>query len=217
MADKQTRDKASKARRTQLGSIGSNISLDSYRQDHLLEFNNLRERALRFERMEASDAVIKGLIRAVRNPILRATWSIVDPSEENGADFEKMKSYLDQVIFHDLDFKKSKLFEILTMIQFGFSVFEKLFFTNVNEELGRYVSVSLETRLQQTIFGFAFRDDKDKDFITHFHQIVTNGENDLDKYIPVDQLLVFTQDKIGNDPIGNSILRSMSCSTGRPG
>ncbi len=106
-----------------VGSSGTDITGGILNEEFLQELSGT-EGADRFDKMRRSDPVLKMAISAVLNPIKSAKWEIepVDDSED-----AKMKADLvDHCIFNDLDKRwKILLHEILSMVIFGYSLFER--------------------------------------------------------------------------------------------
>ncbi len=193
------------------GIVGTKITDRFYDEDYLTEFKDLKKRAEIYERMK-TDPVVKAILRIQKTPILQARWSISFDEQEVDSAMEKQIQYLEQVIFKDVNFLGCKLFEILTMLEYGYTPFEKVFVLRETKDLGTYVSVDLPIRIQKTISEFRFENPDRPDMITAFVQtpmlIGSHRKNTGQIDIPTKKLLVFTLEKIGNDPTGTAILRS---------
>lgn len=190
------------------GGIGSEIANYYYNEDYLSKLNDFRTRAIEYQKMSDSDPVVNGLLTAVKNPILNASWNFDFKDIEILDDKQKkMIDYLNIVFFEDLRFKDQKLYEVMTFVEHGYSIFAKNFYRKESKEIGEYITVDLPIRLQKTILGFKFNDLSDPDLITHIQQVFSNVRT-VNVDIPIDDLLTFTVKKVGNDLTGKSLLRS---------
>lgn len=191
------------------GVIGSRISNWVYNQDYLVKLNDLSIRANEYDRMALSDPVIRGLMRAVKNPILSASWGINYENEEIVIDKDKQKiiDYGYQVFFDDLNLIGYKLEEILLYLRHGYSVFAKILTKKNNRMFGDYISIKLPIRMNNTIKYLRFYDQKDPDRLTHITQQIYTSKYQVDVDMPTEKLLIFTLEKTGNDITGQSLLR----------
>lgn len=84
-----------------------------------------------YDKMRRSDAQVSAVLLAMELPIRSAYWYIDPAKDENGevSDFDKqVADFVQEAIFERLhDGWDNKLREILTMLPFGFSVFEKVY------------------------------------------------------------------------------------------
>lgn len=194
-----------------IGLVGTKITDRLYDEDYLSDFKSLQKRAEIYERMSKGDPIVKALLRVQKTPILQARWSISFDEKTVDSNMEKQIDYLNQVIFKDMKFLGCKLFEILTMLEYGYVVFEKVFVMRNTKELGEYISIDLPIRIQKTITEFRFENVNRPDMITAFVQtpmfVGTHRKNLGNIDIPTKKLLVLTLEKIGNDPTGTSVLR----------
>ncbi len=190
----------------EMGGIGNQIGVNFNEEDFRLIFNDFKTRYDELERISRSDPIIKALLRSVKNPILAASWFIEyeEAIEKNPTEL-KILEYLNQVIFDDINFKGKKLFEILTLVEHGWSIFEKIFIKRHTKKLGDYISINLPTRLQRTIETFLFADKEHPDRVSHLRQNFSENRAVLVD-IPTEKLIVFTNEEIGNDISGKSML-----------
>lgn len=191
-----------------IGGIGTDIADNFYDEDFLALFNDFESRADQFEKMSKSDPVIKGLLRATINPIISASWNINFDNPQDITDEQKKQlDYIRFVIFDDLKFLDKKLFETLTFLKQGWSIFEKVFTHQKTKEFGDIISIRLPIRMQKTIETFLFRDENHPDKVTHLRQLFSANRS-VNADIPIEKLIVFTLGQVGNDLSGESILRS---------
>jgi hypothetical protein len=197
-----------------------------------------------FERMRRSDGMVAAALRGIKLPLLSAEWDIVAASEDP-LDLE-IADFVRKNLFERLAWQEH-LREVLTFLDFGFSVFEKVWDVvdvvdaaaqqyhqqwaldmeknarDIYEFSGRRVRVPTQSlarysiatrqqivlkkiapRLQRTIWRW--NTDDHGDVVTVDQQKWLNSEFSL-QTIPMDKLLVFTNEKEGGNYLGRSILR----------
>lgn len=164
------------------------------------EYNaNLRGRnALRtWDEMRRSDAAVKLTLKSIKEPIKALPWFIEGASDD--PKHVEQRDYINAVMFDILRWKTS-LGEILTHLEFGFSVHEKVL--DVQPVLGtdRIVLKNLAFRKQTSISKWQAGDDR-----PGVTQINSKGQS-----IPIDleRLVVFTNEQEGDNYEGISILRA---------
>lgn len=188
----------------EIGTSGTEIFAGYYSEEYL---NNLRgtRAADIWDQMRRSDPKIKMVLSAVKNPIKGAHWNV-----QPGADGDNYKLHaelIEQVLFRDLEQPwVQQVSEILTMLEFGFAVFEKIDKLVTNHPiLGTYHSLSkLGWRSPRTIERWNL--DKKTGKILSISQY---AYGDLGKLvdIPGEFLVVFTNEKEGDNYEGVSALR----------
>lgn len=135
----------------QSGSSGTDIVAGYINEDYLSELTG-RERADIFDKMRRSDSKIKMAVQSVINPIKSAKWDIEAASDS--PEDELKKQLIEKVLFQDMNKTwKELLHEILSMVSFGYSLFERVHkFVQNDPELGSYVSYkTFAFRSQRTI------------------------------------------------------------------
>jgi hypothetical protein len=154
-------------------------------------------------KIRKSDGSARSVIQSIKLPLRRAQWR-VSPSEEDGGD-EKAKeiaAFCHSNLIGTDDMHENwdtVLRHVLLMLDFGFSVIEKVW--KVNDK-GQYVLARLAPRLPWTIKDFEVNRDGS---LKTVHQEVP-GENKTRK-IPAKYACVFTYEKEGDDFWGTSMLR----------
>lgn len=167
--------------------------------------------------MRRSDATIKAALKVVKLPILSTTWRIEaasdDPQDIEIADWVRFN------LFDNIDFP-STLSEVLTFLEFGYSVFEKVWdyvqwqpntIVVGKDEDGNPIEkiqpkktmiglAGLESRKQRSIYRWKTNDETPVFGIT---QYVPGGTYS----IPGDKLAVFTLEREGENYEGISLLR----------
>lgn len=195
MADDNT-PKLPKKAGTELGQSGTLIfqgfiTGEEYNQ-RLLGRNAIRI----YEIMRRSDSTIRSMLQACKLPILGTTWAMEPASDEPediyNADFITDQLFGEKIVWHDF------LRDTLTMMDFGYSVFEKVL--NLTEFQGktRIGIDKLAPRKQVSILKWATPDGEPG--ITQILPGKTIG-------IDMDKLIVFTNDKEGDNYQGVSLLR----------
>lgn len=163
-----------------------------------------------FDKMRRSDGQVKMLLSVVKNPIKSASWSFtpVDESEEEA----EISEFASHVIMRDIVNKNGKhktfsdfISEALTMIEFGFSAFE-IVHKNVkgHKQFGDYLGLAdLGFRHQRSIFEWGLRTDGSIEYVRQ----LAYGDMASDVDIPGQHLLVFSNEKEGDNYEGISMLR----------
>lgn len=189
-----------------VGSTGTEVYRGYLQEDYLQEMRGYL-RAKTFDQMRRGDAAIKMCLNSVKNIIRSATWE-VHPSEqmENKEEAQKHADFINHILFHDLNKPWSKILsEILTMCEFGHSVFEKTHNVVLDHpKFGTYNGIkSLGFRSPRTLHRWNVNEVGDLISITQ----LANG--DLRKYvdIPAEYLLLFNLDQEGSNFEGISLLR----------
>src|ERR1022692_4481636 len=153
-----------------------------------------------YDTMRKGDATVKQALNVVKLPILSAEWRV-----QSATDAPK-----DQLIADFIDYNLFNIFpfddlmrQILTMLEFGFSLFE-IIYAIVEFEGQKYIGLlELSWRKQTTIWQWAMDDGS-----FGAKQFVPGGVDGGFKQIPGDKLLLFSNEREGNNYAGISILRS---------
>lgn len=149
-----------------------------------------------YEEMRRSDATVRAALLVCKLPILAALWTI-NPASDDKAD-QEVADFIERELFHRKIKFNDFLREALTCLDFGYSVFEKVLgMTNFNgkdlvgiEKLGFRKQVSIirwETEEKQ--------------------EGITQQLTDKTVSIPMVKLILFTNEKEGDNYEGISILR----------
>lgn len=157
-----------------------------------------------YDKMRRSDPKVKMLLSAMKNPIKGARWSIDVLEESREAKIQK--AIFEEILFSGLDKSwVSKLSEILTMLDFGYSLFELTYKPVIaHPKLGSYVGLSkLAYRSQKTIERWNI-DDKGK--LLSVSQYAYGDSGKLVN-IPSKYLVRFALEDEGDNFEGISVLR----------
>lgn len=198
------------------GTSGTEVFAGYYDEDYLDTLQGI-DRAKCFDKMRRSDAQVKMLLSAVKNPIRTASREIVAPKGDN-PEHKKHAAVCRQILFTDIKFNKF-LNEALTIIDFGHSVFEKVHKVNMEAPitdddgvviLSSYIGLKkLGWRNPKTIETWNFGEDKDSDNYQEFVSITQQADGDLSSYaeIPKEHLITMAIDQEGDDMEGIAMLR----------
>lgn len=145
-----------------------------------------------YEEMRRSDAKVKASLKIIKLPIQSISWDV----EAGGDDKkdEEIRDFVRENVMNRIDFRQF-LSEALTMLDFGFSVFEIV----LDSEDGKLVLDKLATRKQTSILKWETEEGEDGILQT------IGGERTS---VPMEKLLVFTHEKEGDNREGISVLRS---------
>lgn len=188
-----------------VGNSGTQIFGGYFSEEYLGELRG-RQGAKKWDEMRRSEAQISMLLNAVTNPIKAANWDIepydqTDPDSVSDADLCKM------IMFEMIDFNTFK-HEALTMLPFGFSMFEIVHNVVFNDpKFGTFNGLkSLSFRSQKTIENWQLEQKTGRLIGVNQYTYSDLGGNE---FIPGEFLLVFTHMKEGDNYEGISVLRSM--------
>lgn len=155
------------------------------------------------EEMRRGDGAVKAVLSAVKSPILSTNW-FIEPASDEDKDKE-IASDIEQQIFN-MPYRTFDDFlrESLTHLDFGHAVFEKIYMM-VN---GKILIADLAPRIQSSIEKW-----EQTDGSPGIQQMVRNDDDKGEEHtfyfnIPWKKLLIFTNDKEGDDVTGQSVLRS---------
>ena len=160
-------------------------------------FNLMGRNALKtWDEMRRSDAAIKMSLKVVKEPVKSLTWH-VQPATNEEKDVE-IAEYISANFFDVLRWKTT-LHEILTHLEFGFSVFEKVLAYGPINGANRIFLERLAFRKQTSIAKWVAGDEKPG--------VSQYGKGGDIISIPLDKIVVFTHEQEGDNYEGMSILR----------
>ncbi|MFC8008948.1 phage portal protein family protein [Streptomyces cinereoruber] len=187
-----------KPKKIGIGEIGnSGVSLVS---GHIIgeEYNRKLQgwAAMRiWDEMRRSDGTVSMVLAAMNAPIIGADWFIEKASDDT-KDVE-VAEYVEENLMNQVKLKR-KLPEILTMLPFGFSLFEKVYAAQLVKGKMRIALSDLAFRKQTTINAWETRDHE-----PGITQQTIKGIFD----IPEANLARFTRQQEGDNYEGISVLR----------
>lgn len=151
-----------------------------------------------YDIMRRSDATVRSTLQVCKLPILSSQWDIDAASEDKQdqyiAEFVKRELFERNVNFHDF------LREGLTFFEFGHSVAEKVYELTEFEGQARVGLKKIGFRKQRSILQWECSDGKPG----VQQQLISEGKT-VD--IPMEKLIIFVNDKEGDNYEGISLLR----------
>lgn len=191
------------------GSTGSEIYSGYFDEEYLTKL--LASEGIKvYDQMRRSDGQVKMLLSVSKNPIKSASWSFVAADETD--EEQEIADFCKHVIMDDIRSPTGKrktfndfLTEALTMIEFGFSVFE-IVHKNVvgHPRFGDYLGLAdLGFRHQRSILEWVLYSDGSINYVRQ----LAYGDLSRDVAIPGQFLMVLTNDKEGDNYEGISMLR----------
>ena len=193
--------------RDALGSSGTEVYGGYMSEDYLQEMRG-KQRADLFDKMYRSDYQTKACITAVKNPIMKAKWS-VEPYNMDDEESEKDARLVEWCLFEGMQKTFSDFMnEALSVLKHGHAVFEVIDSVNLSHpEFGPVNGIkTLAFRSQRTIERWNF-DRKTEELLSISQYAYGDTGEVVD--IPAKFLLVFTLDKEGINYEGISPLRSV--------
>lgn len=170
------------------------ITREEYNSD-LMRWEALKN----YDIMRRSDATVRATLKVCKLPILSATWTIEAATDEQKdidiAEFVRNQLFESNITFPDL------LNEIMTFLDFGYSVFEKVWdYVDYNGKT--YIGLKdMQSRKQRSIYRWETNTENPTFGIT---QYVPGGTYS----VPGEKLVIFTNDKEGENYEGISMLRA---------
>lgn len=156
----------------------------------------------KYEQMRKSDGQVRAVLRLVKTPIMAARWYI-SPASEKKKDQVIAKFVNDCLTKYMSTSFPQLMIEILTMLEFGFSAFEKVWqFRDVNGTQ-RVVWQKLAQRHALDAYFWVYDTNGGPDVLVMFDPTAPGGRVDL----PIAKLLAFTHEREGGDYDGVSLLR----------
>lgn len=152
-----------------------------------------------YEEMRKSDGTVRASMAAVTLPIRRAQW-FVNPATEDPKDAE-IANFIEHALFDWLDLAWDDIIrQALLMVPFGVMCFEKVYGTK-DHDGKTYVTLSkLAPRLPKSILQWELPD--------HTFGIVQVRQDGVLANIPGSKLLIFVNDREGDNWWGTSMLRA---------
>lgn len=197
MDNNQNTTPTTKGMGTEKGLSGTLITGGIITQE---EYNQklVGENAIRiYDTMRRSDATVRATLQVCKLPIMSALWDI-EPASDDEAD-EKIANFIKRELFdRNVTFEDFQR-QALTMFDFGYSVFEKVLELTEDEDKQLRIGIKkLGFRKQKSILSWETKDHK----LGITQQLLTTTVD-----IPMEKLIVFTNDKEGDNYEGISLLR----------
>ncbi len=176
----------------EIGSTGLSVFSGQIAQDFLRELRG-KEAYKRYDEMRLNSPVVGALLFAIEQSIRHCEWSFQSDQGENDPRLELLNAAFNNMRYSWND----HIISALTMLPFGFSLFE-LVYERVD---GRILWRKLSERGQDTVYRWLFDDNGG-----------LAGIEQLSNYrtvtIPIEKLLLYRTRVERNNPEGRSILRT---------
>lgn len=189
----------------EVGSAGTEIYGGYISEEYLAELRG-KPWADTVDKMRRSDGNVRMAINAIKLPLKSSNWFIRPINDSPEAELQKR--LLEKALFEDTGRSFTKLLgEILTCLEFGYSVFELTFKPKLNDpELGHYNTLrSIAYRSQRTIERWNI----DKAGKLQSVLQLADGDTGVNVNLDARFLLHFAPDQEGDNFEGISILRGM--------
>jgi len=182
----------------EIGKSGTNIFNGIINEEYLGELSGVRAMTI-YDEMRKSDATVKAALLAIGLPIRRAQW-FVQAASEDPRD-EEIRDFIHGALFEYMSITWDDfLRQALLMTAYGVMPFEKVFEIKEVEGKTWVCWKKFAPRLPKSIIRWSVG--KDEDGITQ------NTVNGTEAQIPMEKLLVFVQEKEGDNWWGISCLRA---------
>ncbi|MBF0315599.1 MAG: hypothetical protein HQK52_19420 [Oligoflexia bacterium] len=186
-----------------VGSSGTQIFSGYFHEDVNREFNDPTE--LYYE-MGLSDPKVKMCLQAVKYPIMSANWSI-EPADDSDEAL-KQAELVEYILFKKMPKTWTNLLEeILTCVDFGYSVFECSMVPFVDDEkFNSFIGIKdIGFRNQRTLEKWVISSETGE---LEFLEQRVYGDLKRSVMIPANNLMIFSIGKLGDNYRGTSALRS---------
>jgi len=179
---------------SELGSSGLSQWGGRISEDFLREWRG-REGYKRANEMRSNSPIVNALLTAIKLSIRKAKWQLTSEEGNEDSRLELVQSAIDNMSYSWND----HIAQVLTMLPFGYSLFEIVYERVGSQILWR----KLAERPQDTIDRW---DIDDKGGIQGCWQV--SKSNFKEVYLPIEKLLLYRTETEKNNPEGKSILRS---------
>lgn len=190
--------------KSRYGSTGTENFSGYFTEEYNIEWRDER-RIETVEQMRRGNGVISAILKAIKTPINSTDW-YVQPASDDPKDI-KIKEEVERQLFGmpQRGFREF-LRESLTHLDFGHSVFEKIWY---QDSEGRLCLKDLAPRIQHSIMRWLTNDGFPgiTQYIRSDQQYEPDREYVNELSIPLSKLVVFTHEKEGNDITGIPIIR----------
>lgn len=200
------KDQTKSIKKEPVGTSGTAFSSGQFEEDYLDKLN-YPEAYDEYNKMRRGDYKVQGVLRALYTTISSATFKYIpedkkDEEQVKQADFKNnlLYKWLDRTWYEHLN-------EILTMLPFGFSIFEPYYKMVEDEEFGTIAAIKTFGFLKQdTIHEWDIKNGE----IVKIHQLAYSsfiGGESVDVWIDGNELLVFTNLREGDNFVGIPMIR----------
>ena len=183
------------AKKSEIGYSGLNRWAGVINEDFLSEMRH-KYAYRRYNEMRLNSPVVGALMLSVEQAIRGIDWQVTSEAGEDDERIEFIQTALDGMSMSWND----HVIEALTMLPFGFAIFEKVY---KRDEAGKLVWRKLAPRGQDTVHEWQIADDGG------IEGVWQSGAPTYKKvFIPIDKMLLYRTRVEKNNPEGRSILRT---------
>jgi len=155
-----------------------------------------------YNRMRKSDPIVKSTLSVIKLGIKQGEW-FVEPASDDSRD-KKIAEFVEEALFKRMTRSWDEVLQdVLTYLDFGFYVGEKVFKVEDNFIWWK----KLAYRSQASIMKFETKEKKDGVTQQLSGEKIAKGDESQPS-IPIEKLLIFTNEKEGDNWRGVSVLRS---------
>lgn len=192
----------------EIGSSGTDIIGGFFREEDLTELQG-QKAAQAYNKMRRRESQVAMLLTSIKNAIKQANFSF-EIKDENDAEQIKMKQLCEWQLCKAMEEgKEQHISEVLTFLDYGFSIFEVLHDTKEVPGLGLVTYIKrFAYRKQETIYRWNLEKGTGK-ILSVDQQVTSDVSKESLVSIPGDFLVVFTVNKEGDNYEGISVLRPM--------
>lgn len=186
------------------GSTGTDITGGVINEEYLQDLIG-PDAADIYDKMRRSDPKVKMCLMAVSNPIKSGKWSV--EASDDSEDAKLKAEFIEYCLFNGMNKRwKNLLSEILTMIPFGYSLFERTHRVVFNhEKFGNFICLkNMAFRSQRTIENWNIDCEEHLESVT---QYAFGDAQETNVDIPAKFLNLFTIEREGSNFEGISMLR----------
>jgi len=187
----------------EIGTPGTEIFAGYLSEEYLRDLQG-RDWADKIDMMRRSDANVRMVLNAIKLPLKSSPWTVA--VREKSEEAELQKKLFEKILFEDLNKSFTQLLgEILTCLDFGYSIFDITHAIKSDSELGGYNGLkSLGYRSQRTIDRWNLNEARDLSTITQVAYGDEGGSYELDARF----ILYFSPEREGDNFEGISVLRA---------
>lgn len=183
---------------TELGRTGTNIFSGMINEEYLGELSGTRAMKV-YDEMRKSDATVKAALLAIQLPIRRAQWFITPGTDDDQG--KEIAEFVDKALFQYQSITWDDILrQALLSTAYGVMVFEKVFEIKTIGSKQVVCWKKFAPRLPKSIIAWQMENGDDG-----IQQQTIDGSN---VSIPIEKLLIFVQEKEGDNWWGISALRA---------
>jgi len=193
------RQKASvKGLTRRIGDAGLNeYALNTNRSNEYLTELQGRDGSIKYRQMAKGDPIVGMILRVHKNPIRSAAWNIPYPADVTDEERLAIDIIYDRLFGSSGMEFDTRLGQILSMLEYGFSLFEQ-YYEPVKNGNDMYLLPTVEQRMQTSIQDILPKERKVRQ--------ITIDRGTVE--IPFDNLLFFVLNQQGEDMRGESLIRN---------